>query len=822
MGNPYEAPFPFTLPASVPMARQHHAVPGGARAPLAYNAPVRRLPSQQAQAQQQQQQQQRDEAHALRERRAPAPTAMQGGRRASTITRAATLAQPARAEQGPRQHAVDMRQGTPAAPPFVASAAWSPPPPSKPRDIADANADPIVSRTLWEDERTVVMQVLVDGHVVARRADNDWINSTKLLNMVTGMTRGKRDMYLKNEPERLVFRRGALHLKGVWLPLSAAERLARTYGLYDRLYPLFEDTIKSFLFTPVNQERTTQLVRAARGRAALVVKPDASSGLSERQREELRVRGEALEAMLTELEDGLGLLHEGTNFDAATAAAAAAADEDMFSERDVADSPASWSEDRYDGYAFQPQSPARTAGPARSGEEPASLAASYRTRFSYPAYGAQPGTAALEVQPSTSYLRERAPPTVGASLSSFSLGAYPGGKYLPAAAADTAHVPPIDISQDFGQPHLPPGAMSRRASGSCERAGDLDAVEEDRETLLWGASDALARSRPPAAAAGVLGRLSSDAAFGAAVDAVSMAPAWRDRFGRSLSLPPTHRFPTYPLDAPFGASSLAMPQAVAPMHADPVVGSDAEARDFDTLVAQLQASLRTPPWEDALAPSPLSRFSATRMSVDSAADLVYPHFGLGGRDSLVAPRAGGSELYASAEAHDRAFLCELAATHESPVGVTLDPATATAISPAAETFAHGSLDPVAMPAEDVSAAYAFPPARVTAAGGAASASETPFALDELDDSTRYAYPAAPVAEAEGVSAVDAHAAVPVAGLNAADMVSEPAMGTGALKRAFGDLAREPDPAPRCTSRRGSLGDAVFAGDQVGVRLHRLR
>lgn len=31
--------------------------------------------------------------------------------------------------------------------------------------------------------------------------------------MVGGLSRGKRDMYLKNEPDRLVFRRGALHLK---------------------------------------------------------------------------------------------------------------------------------------------------------------------------------------------------------------------------------------------------------------------------------------------------------------------------------------------------------------------------------------------------------------------------------------------------------------------------------------------------------------------------------------------------------------------------------------------------------------------------------
>lgn len=43
--------------------------------------------------------------------------------------------------------------------------------------------DPLLSCTLWEDERCIVVQVLVDGHVVARRTDYNWVNSTKLLNV---------------------------------------------------------------------------------------------------------------------------------------------------------------------------------------------------------------------------------------------------------------------------------------------------------------------------------------------------------------------------------------------------------------------------------------------------------------------------------------------------------------------------------------------------------------------------------------------------------------------------------------------------------------
>lgn len=42
--------------------------------------------------------------------------------------------------------------------------------PPQPAPPDERGRDPIVSCTLWEDERTVVMQVLIEGHVVARRA----------------------------------------------------------------------------------------------------------------------------------------------------------------------------------------------------------------------------------------------------------------------------------------------------------------------------------------------------------------------------------------------------------------------------------------------------------------------------------------------------------------------------------------------------------------------------------------------------------------------------------------------------------------------------
>ncbi|GAA6021544.1 hypothetical protein JCM8202_002322 [Rhodotorula sphaerocarpa] len=167
--------------------------------------------------------------------------------------------------------------------------------------------NPVLSCTLWEDERCVVVQVIVEGHVVARRTDTDWVNATKLLNMVGGLSRGKRDMYLKNEPDRLVFRRGALHLKGVWLPLDAAKRLAREHGLYDRLYPLFEQQVVPFLLEPVNLARTAQLVETARARSELLDHSFAAADLTASQAAEVRRRDAVLERVLQSLEAGLGV-----------------------------------------------------------------------------------------------------------------------------------------------------------------------------------------------------------------------------------------------------------------------------------------------------------------------------------------------------------------------------------------------------------------------------------------------------------------------------------------------------------------------------------
>ncbi|KTB11800.1 Protein SOK2 [Nakaseomyces glabratus] len=104
---------------------------------------------------------------------------------------------------------------------------------------------PLLSRvitTYWEDEHTICHGVNHNGVTVVRRADNDMVNGTKLLN-VTGMTRGRRDGILKNEPVRDVVKGGPMTLKGVWIPIDRARAIARQEGIEQWLYPLFIDDL---------------------------------------------------------------------------------------------------------------------------------------------------------------------------------------------------------------------------------------------------------------------------------------------------------------------------------------------------------------------------------------------------------------------------------------------------------------------------------------------------------------------------------------------------------------------------------------------------
>lgn len=116
-------------------------------------------------------------------------------------------------------------------------------------DVAVANGQmtrPRVTTTMWEDEKTLCYQVEANGVSVVRRADNDMINGTKLLN-VAKITRGRRDGILKAERIRHVVKIGSMHLKGVWIPFERAHAMAQREKIVDYLYPLFVKDIQSVL-----------------------------------------------------------------------------------------------------------------------------------------------------------------------------------------------------------------------------------------------------------------------------------------------------------------------------------------------------------------------------------------------------------------------------------------------------------------------------------------------------------------------------------------------------------------------------------------------
>lgn len=110
---------------------------------------------------------------------------------------------------------------------------------------------PRVTTTMWEDEKTLCYQVDANNVSVVRRADNNMINGTKLLN-VAQMTRGRRDGILKSEKVRHVVKIGSMHLKGVWIPFERALAMAQREGIVDLLYPLFVRDIKRVIQTGIS------------------------------------------------------------------------------------------------------------------------------------------------------------------------------------------------------------------------------------------------------------------------------------------------------------------------------------------------------------------------------------------------------------------------------------------------------------------------------------------------------------------------------------------------------------------------------------------
>ncbi|KAI7878599.1 DNA-binding domain of Mlu1-box binding protein MBP1 [Lichtheimia hyalospora FSU 10163] len=114
---------------------------------------------------------------------------------------------------------------------------------------------PVLITSFWEDENTLCYMMDLRGICVARRRDNDMVNGTKLLNIV-GMSRGRRDEILRSL-DGVRVRVGAMHLKGVWIPLYSAVELARQFNVSDILHPLLADDPSQF----VSLEATAEYYR---------------------------------------------------------------------------------------------------------------------------------------------------------------------------------------------------------------------------------------------------------------------------------------------------------------------------------------------------------------------------------------------------------------------------------------------------------------------------------------------------------------------------------------------------------------------------------
>lgn len=135
---------------------------------------------------------------------------------------------------------------------------------------------PRVTTTMWEDEKTVCYQVEANGVSVVRRADNNMINGTKLLN-VAHMTRGRRDGILKSEKVRHVVKIGLMHLKGVWIPFDRALAMAQKEKIVDDLYPLFVRDIKRVIEQGSVQSASPAQPAAAAAAAAAASQSQAAS-----------------------------------------------------------------------------------------------------------------------------------------------------------------------------------------------------------------------------------------------------------------------------------------------------------------------------------------------------------------------------------------------------------------------------------------------------------------------------------------------------------------------------------------------------------------
>ncbi|GAA96707.1 hypothetical protein E5Q_03379 [Mixia osmundae IAM 14324] len=173
-------------------------------------------------------------------------------------------------------HSPESQPSTPSSHKLSSGSRGSPAPSTVPTATPTPKSN-MVTLKHWDEEDTDVYLIHTGAFTLARRADDDAINGTKLLN-VTGITRGKRDGLLKIEPNRRVVKVGLMHYKGVWIALDRAKALAAQHGILDMVYPLFEPDLstRAVLSSPdatMRPNRSTLKIDTTAGSAALSRSP---------------------------------------------------------------------------------------------------------------------------------------------------------------------------------------------------------------------------------------------------------------------------------------------------------------------------------------------------------------------------------------------------------------------------------------------------------------------------------------------------------------------------------------------------------------------
>lgn len=241
---------------------------------------------------------------------------------------------------------------------------------------------------------------------------------------------------------------------------------------------------------------------------------------------------------------------------------------------------------------------------------------------------------------------------------------------------DNPTPPAHDMAEYFAS--TTDAAMRRMSTAE---GGSLDVVRENEEVQDWQGDGAVAQSRPPQARLDTLRRLSLESDSSTMNAPLTYEPPYpmplRDPYGRSLSLPAsTETF------APFYGYQDVFSSDPAVLYRPEPPSTTPDEFDF----GQIHQALYSPPFQP-------SRLGAARLSIDSAAEAVFPNVGLGS-SSLVAPHTvGGTRTNGGVESCANWLAKAFDATDWAQAWSREDAAEVGGFGPSAPATTDGPLQP---------------------------------------------------------------------------------------------------------------------------------